>query len=77
MALGAVVRPRGAGAYRTDQGNVVLDCHFTALDPSVIAAQIAAIPGALSHGLFLDEVDAAYFAERGVVTRLERAGRND
>jgi ribose 5-phosphate isomerase A len=27
----------------------------------------------MGHGLFLDEVDAAYVAQGGVVTRLERA----
>ena len=70
--LGAVVTPRDDGAYRTDQGNPVLDCHFTALDPVVIAARIAAIPGVLGHGLFLDEADVAYIADQGVVTRLAR-----
>eukprot|EP01035_Chromulina_nebulosa_P037877 gene37878-51144_t len=72
-ALGAQVVPRDGGAYRTDQGNIVLDCHFAALDPVADAGRIAAIPGTLGHGLFLDEVDIAYIAVRGVVTRLERA----
>ena len=40
----------------------------------VLAAVLAAIPGVLGHGLFLDEVDAAYIASKGVVTRLERSG---
>jgi len=61
--------------YRTDQGNLVIDCHFAMLeDPRATAAMLAAIPGILGHGLFLDEVDAAYIATNGVVTRLERAG---
>ena len=61
--------------YRTDQGNLVVDCHFATLeDPRATAAMLAAIPGILGHGLFLDEVDAAYIATNGVVTRLERAG---
>ena len=61
--------------YRTDQGNLVIDCHFATLeDPRATAAMLAAIPGILGHGLFLDEVDAAYIATNGVVTRLERAG---
>ncbi|MFA5962636.1 MAG: ribose-5-phosphate isomerase RpiA [Sphingomonas sp.] len=76
-ALGARVVPRGGGDYRTDQDNAVLDCHFAALDPVVDAARIAAIPGVLGHGLFLDEVDAAYIAANGVVTRLERGPVND
>ena len=61
--------------YRTDQGNLVVDCHFRALeDPRATAATLSAIPGILGHGLFLDEVDAAYIATNGIVTRLERAG---
>jgi ribose 5-phosphate isomerase A len=61
--------------YRTDQGNLVIDCHFATLEgPRATAALLAAIPGILGHGLFLDEVDAAYIATNGVVTRLERAG---
>jgi ribose 5-phosphate isomerase A len=61
--------------YRTDQGNLVADCHFPTLgDPRVLAATLSAIPGVLGHGLFLDEVDAVYIASKGVVTRLERSG---
>ncbi|RZL18443.1 MAG: ribose-5-phosphate isomerase RpiA [Sphingomonas sp.] len=64
--------------YRTDQGNLVIDCHFANLDdPRATAATLAAIPGILGHGLFLDEVDAAYIATNGVVTRLERMGASD
>ena len=64
--------------YRTDQGNLVVDCHFATLeDPRATAATLSAIPGILGHGLFLDEVDAAYIATNGIVTRLERAGASD
>ena len=74
-ALGAAVTVRAD--YETDNGNAVADCRFPAMpDPRALAAAIVAIPGALGHGLFLDEVDAAYVAEGGVVTRLERGGMN-
>ena len=64
--------------YRTDQGNLVVDCHFATLDdPRATATTLAAIPGILGHGLFLDEVNAAYIATNGVVTRLERMGASD
>ena len=64
--------------YRTDQGNLVIDCHFASLeDPRAAAATLSAIPGILGHGLFLDEVSAAYIATNGVVTRLERTGASD
>jgi ribose 5-phosphate isomerase A len=61
--------------YRTDQDNIVLDCHFDPIpDPVALAASLAAIPGLLGHGLFLDEIDALYVADRGVVSRIERPG---
>jgi ribose 5-phosphate isomerase A len=73
--LGATVTVRPG--YRTDNGNLVADCRFVAMpDPRSLAAAIAAIPGALGHGLFLDEVDAAYIASNGFVTRLERDHTN-
>ena len=62
--------------FVTDQGNCILDCRFAAdTDKELLAAQIDAIPGALGHGLFLTEVDAAYIAADGIVTRLERGAR--
>ena len=65
---------RRAG-FVTDQDNMILDCHFpTTIDHARLATEIAAIPGVLGHGLFLTEIDAAYIAADGVVTRLERAG---
>ena len=73
--LGAIptLRTIGAKPYFTDQDNFVLDCKFTALpEPAAIATQLAAIPGLLGHGLFLTEINAAYIAEDGVVTRHER-----
>lgn len=70
--LGADVSVRDG--YRTDNGHLVADCRFAAAtDPAALAMAIDAIPGALGHGLFLSEVDAAYIADRGFVTRLERA----
>ena len=69
-----ILRMAGAEPYWTDQTNLVLDCAFSDLsDPHGIAAWLQAIPGVLGHGLFLSEVDAAYLADGGVVTKLERA----
>ncbi|WP_230481363.1 ribose-5-phosphate isomerase RpiA [Sphingomonas sp. Leaf21] len=62
--------------YRTDNGNIVIDGHGwddTAL--IALADSLVAIPGVVGHGLFLREIDAAYIADNGIVTRLER-GRN-
>ncbi len=74
--LGAdpVLRMTGAGKdFRTNQGNLILDCHFGAIaDPERLAAALQAIPGALGHGLFLTEIDALYVAADGMVTKMER-----
>ncbi|WP_312487839.1 ribose-5-phosphate isomerase RpiA [Sphingomonas sp.] len=62
--------------YRTDNGNIVIDGHgWDDTAPDMLAAALMAIPGVVAHGLFLTEIDAAYIADDGIVTRLER-GRN-
>lgn len=75
-ALGTepVRRTTDAGAeYRTDQGNWVFDCTFAALgDLASLDRALSAIPGVFSHGLFLTQIDAAYVAQDGVVTKMER-----
>ena len=44
--------------FKSDQGNYILDLPFGAIeDPPAVAAALAAIPGVLEHGLFLDEID--------------------
>jgi len=69
-ALGARVAPRQD--YRTDQGNLIMDCIFPDMpDPSALAGHLSAIPGVLGHGLFLDEVDCAYIGDGDHVIRLE------
>ena len=76
-ALGAapVLRLTEEQPYLTDQSNLVLDCRFAPFpDPRALAAALQAIPGLVGHGLFLDEVDTAYIAADGIVTRVERTG---
>jgi ribose 5-phosphate isomerase A len=49
-----VLRPDGDGPFRTDEGNVVLDCEFGQIaDPAALAAQIEARGGIVGHGIFL------------------------
>jgi len=75
-SLGATVSRRMAGdaVYRTDQGNIILDCRFGAIeDPRALAATLSAIPGLLGHGLFLDEIDAAYVGGCDGVSLLTRS----
>jgi len=75
-ALGATVEQRrgpGREAYLTDSGNPVLDASFATIDdPRALGAVLDALPGVVGHGLFLDEVAAAYVAHGGEVVRLDR-----
>ncbi|NYD90823.1 ribose-5-phosphate isomerase RpiA [Sphingomonas melonis] len=69
---GAVLRLAGGEPYVTDNGNMIIDCRLDLQNPRESAAWLDGIAGVLGHGLFLDEVDAAYFAQDGTVSRLER-----
>lgn len=69
---GAVLRLAGGEPYVTDNGNMIVDCRLDLQNPRESAAWLDGIAGVLGHGLFLDEVDAAYFAQDGTVSRLER-----
>ena len=64
---------RGGGTYLTDNGNLIADlAGWDASNPEGLAATLQAIPGVVGHGLFLTEASAAYIADAGAVTRLER-----
>lgn len=56
-SLGAAVRRRTGEdrtPFRTDQGNMILDCAFgPILDPGELAIALASRAGILAHGLFL------------------------
>jgi len=73
--LGArvVLRVKDGATYRTDQDNLILDCHFGPIaDPSGLAARLSSIPGMLGHGLFVTEVAGLYCAENGSATFTKR-----
>lgn len=64
-----IVRP---GAI-SDQGNILADCSFADMtDLAGLAASLAAIPGLLGHGIFLDEIDALVISTHGYVERCDR-----
>ncbi|WP_157221135.1 ribose-5-phosphate isomerase RpiA [Flavisphingomonas formosensis] len=61
------------GPARSDQGNVILDCAFGPVsDPAALAVALSAIPGALGHGLFVEEIDALYLGDGDGVIRRDR-----
>ncbi len=40
--------------FKTDQGNLILDCHFEPIaDPAELAARMSERAGIVEHGLFL------------------------
>ncbi|ELY55116.1 ribose-5-phosphate isomerase RpiA [Natronolimnohabitans innermongolicus] len=67
------LREAGAkdGPVVTDNGNLVLDCEFGAIDdPGDLATRLSRLPGVLEHGLFVDLADVTYVGtESGVETR--------
>jgi ribose 5-phosphate isomerase A len=76
--LGAQValRTKDGAPYRTDQDNLIFDCHFGAIaDPAALAASLSSIPGMIGHGLFIDEVDGLYLARDGSATFTARPER--
>ena len=73
--LGArvVLRVRDGAPYRTDQDNLIFDCHFGPItDPEGLAAALSSIPGMLGHGLFVTEVAGLYCAKDGSATFTRR-----
>jgi ribose 5-phosphate isomerase A len=65
------LRQDGAASYRTDQGNLILDCAFGPIaDPGGLAARLAARAGIVEHGLFLGlATDLIAAGEAGVTHR--------
>ncbi len=75
--LGCVplLRQTPAGPFRTDEGNLILDCRFGGIaDAPVLSAAIRAIPGVVDHGLFIGMAAVAIVAgARGISTLVRPA----
>jgi ribose 5-phosphate isomerase A len=66
-------RVAGGDPFCTDEGNVILDCRFDAIDDApALAAAIDAIPGAVGHGLFLGMAAFALVGGPGGVRMVTR-----
>ena len=60
---------RKDGPVVTDNGNLVLDCAFDSIDaPAPLASDLAALPGVVEHGLFVDMADEIHVGTTGGVT---------
>jgi len=52
---------RKDGPVVTDNGNLVLDCRFGAIEePAGLAADLDGVPGVVAHGIFVDLADVVY-----------------
>ncbi|EMA26028.1 MULTISPECIES: ribose-5-phosphate isomerase RpiA [Haloarcula] len=60
---------RKDGPVVTDNGNLVLDCDFGPIDdPAALASDLAALPGVVEHGLFVDVADEIHVGTTDGVT---------
>ena len=62
---GSIVLRRGSngGPFRTDGGNLIVDCAFGAIpDPELLADLLDIVPGVVEHGLFIGIADEAVLA---------------
>jgi ribose 5-phosphate isomerase A len=65
---------RKDGPVVTDNGNLVLDCAFDAVDdPAALATTLSTTPGVVEHGLFVDLADAVHVGTETGVDVHERA----
>jgi ribose 5-phosphate isomerase A len=65
--------PDGA-AFKTDGGNLILDCHFGAIvDPTALERQLSGVVGVVETGLFIGMATTALVAMPGGVLRLDRS----
>ncbi len=72
-ALGCevVLREKEGETVKSDNGNLLLDCHFSEpFDVQEVAVRISVIPGVLEHGLFLGLAERAFVATAEEVTEL-------
>lgn len=78
-ALGAdpkVRRDEAGDAYRTDNGHLIVDCHFVKgiPDPLELESRLSGRAGVVESGLFLDMADEVVVAGAGGVRRMTRRG---
>ncbi|WP_029349388.1 ribose-5-phosphate isomerase RpiA [Bosea sp. 117] len=72
---GLLTLRRGADGhvFVTDQGHLILDGAFGSIpDPVALAANLAAVPGVVEHGLFIGLASRVILAGPGGVTVLDR-----
>jgi ribose 5-phosphate isomerase A len=75
VAVRKVSRGGGAPPFQTDQGNLILDCHFGPIaKPVDLARQLDARAGIIAHGLFVGLATEVIVAGSNGVRQLKREG---
>jgi len=78
-ALGASVKPRryaNGNPFVTDEGHIILDCHFGEIpDPRALARQLDSLTGIVEHGLFVDMATVALIGKGDDVVEFRRDPR--
>jgi len=72
-ALGCdpIRRMQGAEPYLTDEGNYIVDCHFTHIDDPVrMECELNLIPGVIENGIFNGLASLVYVASESGVREL-------
>ena len=65
-------------SFKTDQGNLILDCTFGPIDrPAQLAANLSERAGIIEHGLFLGLARDVIVAGRSGIRHLKRGEHND
>lgn len=79
-SLGAEVSPRcdgGGTPFRTDQGNLILDCDFGPIrEPALLAYELDRRVGIVEHGMFLGLASEVIVASQEGIRHLKRDGEN-
>ncbi len=74
-ALGSqpFIREKDGETFITDEGNIILDCHFAEIvNPRQLAREIKFCPGVVEHGFFLDMATEAIVATSTGIERFTR-----
>jgi ribose 5-phosphate isomerase A len=73
LGLSPVLREKNGVTARTDEGNLLLDCHTGFIpNPGALALQLKAITGIVEHGLFIRQATRVVVAQGDSIRVLER-----
>jgi ribose 5-phosphate isomerase A len=73
LGANAILRMAGSDPFRTDGGNLILDCHFGAIGyPAELESKLSRTIGVVESGLFINMATTALVAMADGIKRLDR-----